>query len=197
MTSIPTRLGNWISCPSGSSTSNTSPDSFSKICNKTWFLFLSREISTCIDIMRYMGGKKKLYIYSLYLIWGSILWQNPVLCVCGLYMMVFETHITFTSLPLSRGFCISRFSSPQQPAVFELHTRTAPSQSSWKRGLKCSARSSELHPRSIWNLCGSQIKVLLIIRSHGILEHHTNVIKTLNHQGMSNIKFMFCFNHWK
>lgn len=61
-------------------------------------------------------------------------------------------------MPLCRGLCISRFSSPQQPAVFELQTRTAPSVSSWKRGLKCSARSSASQPRSIWNLSGSENK---------------------------------------
>lgn len=47
--------------------------------------------------------------------------------------------------PRWSGLWISLFSSPQQPAIFELHTSTVPSVSSLKRGLKCSARS-------IWNL---------------------------------------------
>lgn len=60
--------------------------------------------------------------------------------------------LTLTSEPLCRGLCSSRCSSPQQPEALELHTSTAPSESSWKRGLKCSAMSSASQPRSIWNL---------------------------------------------
>lgn len=47
--------------------------------------------------------------------------------------------LTLASAPLSRGFCISRFSSPQHPAAFELQTITDPSASSLNRGLKCRA----------------------------------------------------------
>lgn len=60
--------------------------------------------------------------------------------------------LTLASVPLSRGFCISRFSSPQHPAAFELQTITAPSASSLNRGLKCRAIWSSSPPRSIWNL---------------------------------------------
>lgn len=60
--------------------------------------------------------------------------------------------LTLTSAPLSRGFCISRFSSPQHPAAFELQTITDPSASSLNRGLKCRAIWSSSQPRSIWNL---------------------------------------------
>lgn len=71
---------------------------------------------------------------------------------------LFHVHsLTLTSEPLCRGLWSSLFSVPQQPAIFELNTSTAPSMSSLKRGLKCSARSSALRPRSIWNLDGLKI----------------------------------------
>lgn len=118
---MPTRLGKWISCSPGSSTSNMSPLIFSVSWNTE----------------RAQWGERKTYV-------NKVSEETSAPPSAG--------SLTFTSVPFWRGFSISRFSSPQLPPVFELHTTIAPSASSWKRGLKCSARSSEPWPRSIWNL---------------------------------------------
>ncbi len=108
--------------------------------------------------------------------------------------------LTLTSVPLCRGLCISRFSSPQQPADFELQTRTAPSAASWKRGLKCSARSSASQPRSIWNLSESETRELNMFEELRTTHHLDKRYKTLNPKKLDvckiGIKVEFSHLQW-